>query len=151
MVFFKLCLQLIHGSCWTWFAKYSLDIQAYSTMWGLYYVEREREREGNIQMIPFSSISWKHLAKIPGIDRPDGVVKLERANAVTSGEPNNDGDCMMMRNIYIYIYIMKERKEKERDKDDLLVLTQMPNRYQVFFVFIFRLYINPGFFCHLAM
>lgn len=31
---------------------------------------------------------------MPGIDRPDGVVKLERANAVTSGEPNNDSDCI---------------------------------------------------------
>lgn len=43
------------------------------------------------------------------------------------------------------------RKGKERDKDDLDVLTQMPDRYLVFFVFIFRLYINSGFFCHLAM
>lgn len=49
---------------------------------------------GKYVYLPFSSISWKHLPKIPGIDKPDGVVKLERANAVTSGEPNNNGDCI---------------------------------------------------------
>lgn len=47
--------------------------------------------------IPFSSISWIVLANIPGIESPEGVVKLERASAVINGEPNKGKEVIMIK------------------------------------------------------
>lgn len=47
---------------------------------------------------PFSSISCIVLANIPGMESPEGVVKLERAKAVINGEPNKGKEVILKKN-----------------------------------------------------